>query len=124
MKIKKLEAWPVTMPLSEPYSIAYETYTEATNIFVRMETDTGVSGYGCAAPDEEVTGETSETVMQAITNVVEPLITGMEPFRHAKIMALLKDKIPAQKTACAAIDMALYDIIGKAANLPLWKMLG
>jgi L-alanine-DL-glutamate epimerase-like enolase superfamily enzyme len=51
MKIKPLEAWPVTVRLSEPCTISYETIESTTNIFIRLETDQGIVGYGCAAPD-------------------------------------------------------------------------
>ena len=53
-KISRLEAWPVTMRLAEPYAIAYERVEAVTNIFVRIITEEGVVGYGCAAPDAVV----------------------------------------------------------------------
>ena len=56
MKITRVEVWPVEMGLAEPYSIAYESVTSATNVFVRVDTNRGVVGYGCAAPDAQVTG--------------------------------------------------------------------
>ena len=46
MKIKNSEIWPVTMPFEEPYTIAYETIDSATNIFLRITTNTGLSGLG------------------------------------------------------------------------------
>ena len=49
MKITRLEMWPVTMPLTEPYRIAYEQVASTTNVFLRVETDKGFLGYGCAA---------------------------------------------------------------------------
>ena len=67
MKITSLECWPVTMRLEEPYTIAYEHVEETTNIFVRINTDAGVLGFGCAAPDEAVTGETPDSVLDALS---------------------------------------------------------
>ena len=66
MRIIKAEAWPVTMKLREPYRVAYETYDQAVNVFFRIETNTGLWGFGCAAPDEHVTGETPEKVRAAM----------------------------------------------------------
>ena len=71
MRITRITAWPVEMKLAEPYSIAYETTDCAVNVFVRMETNGPISGYGCAAPDLEVTGESAESVEKALGEIVE-----------------------------------------------------
>ena len=60
MRIKTVEIRVLRMKLREPYTIAYETIYEATNLLLRLDTDHGIKGYGCAAPDLEVTGETPD----------------------------------------------------------------
>ena len=55
MKIIHIEAWPVPMTLTEPYTIAYETLSATTNVFLRMETSTGIVGFGYGAPDQQPT---------------------------------------------------------------------
>jgi L-alanine-DL-glutamate epimerase-like enolase superfamily enzyme len=60
MKITRVEAWPVHSRLDEPYTISYETIDSTTNILLRLETNRGILGYGCAAPDKHITGETLE----------------------------------------------------------------
>ena len=65
------------MRLKEPYTIAYEHIDEATNVFVRIDTDSGVRGYGCAAPDEAVTGETSYGAVETLTQIGEDLLEGI-----------------------------------------------
>jgi len=123
MKITRIEVWPVTMRLAESYSIAYETVEAAANIFIRVETDTGINGYGCAAPSERVTGETVADLLQA-SNAVAPAIRGADPLRSAMLMERLKPHLRRQPSLLAAVDMALFDILGKAASLPIWKLLG
>jgi L-alanine-DL-glutamate epimerase-like enolase superfamily enzyme len=124
MKISALEIWSVTMKLAEPYKIAYEKVASATNVFLRIETDNHVVGYGCAAPDFQVTGETPDSVSNTLKNIVEPAIKGSDPLRTSMILEKLKPLMKGQPSVLAAVDMALYDILGKACNLPLWRLLG
>src|SRR5436309_16127382 len=113
MKITNMEAWAVNMPLTEPYTIAYETVVTAVNVFLRVETNKGITGYGCAAPDEPVTGESPASVLTSLNEIVKPGIVGADPIRMTKLMEMLKPKLRFAPTALAALDMALYDILGK-----------
>lgn len=124
MKIIKTEAWVVEMPLKQAYTIAYETIDHASNVFLRLETNTGLIGYGCAAPDLQVTGETPAGVMLAVENVIAPTLANSDPLRSAMLLERLKSTLLNQPSVLAAVDMALYDLLGKVASLPLWKLLG
>lgn len=124
MRITRIEGWLVSMPLSEPYTIAYETVCHADNIFLRMETNRGITGYGCAAPDLHVTGETPTGVLQAIEGTIASAALGSDPLRHALLMERLKPMLKKQPSVLAAVDMALFDILGKVAKVPIWKLLG
>ncbi len=124
MKIRDIESWPVSMKLSEPYTIAYETIDCATNIFLRIVTDKGINGFGCAAPDLQVTGETPESVLGSLRDIIIPAIKGSDPLRTAMLLERLAIPLQSQPSALAAVDMALHDILGKACGLPLWKVLG
>lgn len=124
MKITHIEAWSVTMPLSEPYTIAYETVTSTTNVFLSLHTSKHIVGYGCAAPDKAVTAETAGTALTAVHSIAIPQLRGKDPLRLIKRMESLKESLKAYPSVLAAIDMALYDILGKTAGLPLWKILG
>jgi L-alanine-DL-glutamate epimerase-like enolase superfamily enzyme len=124
MKITKVEAWRVTMPLAEPYTIAYETVHETTNVFLRLETNQGINGYGCAAPDEQITEETADSVLRAIEDEVKPAIINSDPLRPAMLLERVKPPLRGQSSVLAALDMALFDILGKSSNLPLWRLLG
>jgi L-alanine-DL-glutamate epimerase-like enolase superfamily enzyme len=124
MKIKRIEAWPVVMKLAEPYTIAYETVSTAANVFLRLETSSGIIGYGCGAPDLSVTGETVDTVMAACQDVIVPAFKGSDPLRPAMLMTRIRKPLKAHPSAMAMADMALFDVMGKAAGLPLYKLLG
>jgi L-alanine-DL-glutamate epimerase-like enolase superfamily enzyme len=124
MKITRIEAWPVEMKLAEPYTIAYETVDSATNVFVRMETSQAITGYGCAAPDQKITGETPESVLKAISDVADSELKGADPLRYARVIERLKEILKDQPSAIAVVDMAVHDILGKVGRVPLWKLLG
>ena len=124
MKIVKIETWPVSMKLDEPYAIAYEKVDKITNIFVRIETDKGINGFGCAAPDKNITGESPDSVTFAIEEKLKPLLTGSDPLRTALAVESLRTYLRANTSAIAAVDIALFDILGKSCNLPLWVLLG
>jgi L-alanine-DL-glutamate epimerase-like enolase superfamily enzyme len=124
MRISAVDTWTVSFRLTEPYTIAYETIDKVDNVFMRIETDKGPVGFGCAAPDEVVTGETAATVESAVRETIEPVIRGSDPLRIAKIMEQLRVPLASQPSARALVDMALHDILGKQAGLPLWQLLG
>eukprot|EP00913_Durusdinium_trenchii_P008994 g8460.t1 len=124
LKITRIECWPVEMSLVEPYKIAYETVEHTTNVYLRISTDAGISGLGCAAPDEHVTGESAETVMRALNDIVEPVARGADPMRTVFLLETLRKELKGQPSAKAALDQALHDLLGKQAGLPVWKLLG
>jgi L-alanine-DL-glutamate epimerase-like enolase superfamily enzyme len=124
MRVTKVEAWPVTLTLGEPYTIAYETVSETTNVFLRMETNQGITGYGCAAPDLAVTGETPKSVLDLCEFTIAPTLMRTDPLRSALQLSRLKPHLQGHPSAMAMVDMALYDILGKSTGLPLYKILG
>lgn len=124
MRITGLEAWPHEMRLAEPYAIAHEEFDRAENVFLRLLTDTGPVGLGCAGPDFGVTGENAQTVMAAIDGVVRERVLGLDPLRTLHVLDALEEPLAGQPSALAAVDMALHDLLARVAGLPLWVLLG
>ncbi len=124
MKITSLSVWTVQMKLAEPYTIAYESIESVENVFVRIETDGPVVGFGCAAPDMAVTGETPASVVDVLDGVARPELLRADPRRVSRLRERLRRPLEAHPAALAAVDMALYDILGKVAGLPLYLLLG
>ncbi|MCB0742334.1 MAG: dipeptide epimerase [Ignavibacteriae bacterium] len=124
MKIASIETWSHKMKLSSPYTIAYETIDSTVNVFTKITTNKGTVGFGCAAPDLEVTDETEESVITSCNDIIEPLLKGSDALRYSYQLNKLSEPLKKHPSAMAMIDMALFDIMGKEANMPIYKMLG
>lgn len=123
MKLARAELWVVELKV-EPYTIAYETISHVTNVFLRLETKTGLHGFGCAAPDAAITGETAQTVTDAFHGRMLPILERVDLLRYGSILFTLRDLIKTDPAAMAMIDMALLDLLGKTAQLPLYRLFG
>jgi len=123
MRIRSIEVYPVVLRYHEPFKIALGTEFESRNVIVKIYTDSDVFGIGEASPFEKVTHETPQTVMQTLEKIAPKLI-GMCPLRIEKTVETMDQAIAENPSAKAAIDMALYDILGKTAGQPLFKLIG
>src|SRR5262245_53638141 len=101
MRITAVEAWRVDMRLEEPYTIAYETVSEVTNVFVRVVTNRRVVGHGCAAPDEQLTGETAAGALAALTGPVATELRGSDPMRRTLLLEQLREPLRGQPSVLA-----------------------
>jgi L-alanine-DL-glutamate epimerase-like enolase superfamily enzyme len=124
MKITDIETYAVEMKLEEPYATAYENVDSATNVFLCVKTQNNVVGFGCAAPDPYITGETVTRVLDVCEGCIRPYLVGKDPLRIALHMNRLKALIPGKHSALAMVDMALHDILGIQSGLPLYRLLG
>ena len=123
MLIKSIDAIPRKLKLKEPFTIANETVEFGENVFLKIETDSDFIGWGCATPDS-VTGETIETVLTCFHEKMKNLLIGQDPLRVHYLNELIEEKIRGNQSLKAGINMGFYDILGKKANLPLFKLLG
>ncbi|MDI6839357.1 MAG: dipeptide epimerase [bacterium] len=124
MNITNLITNPVTILLKQPFKIALGTDVTYDGVIVKIETDAGIFGLGEASPSATVTGETQGTVIDVIENKIRPTIIGKNPILIENIMAEIDSIILHNSSAKCAIDIALHDILGKYAHLPLKNLLG
>jgi L-alanine-DL-glutamate epimerase-like enolase superfamily enzyme len=96
-------------------------------ILCRVNTDEGISGYGEAG----IAIAVGATAAYALIKDLAPMVVGMNPLYHEVIWEkLFKQSFWAQgngavfMSAISAIDIALWDIKGKAAKMPLYQLLG
>jgi L-alanine-DL-glutamate epimerase-like enolase superfamily enzyme len=124
MKITNVSYERLDLKLSEPYTIAYETVSKTVNFILKIETDKGFVGYGCAAPDKVVTRETPEDVEQDILDVIIPYLKGMNVFMSSEVLEGLKLLLKQKSSALAMVDIALLDIAARKLEIPLYQFLG
>ena len=92
-------------------------------IIIRIDTDSGISGYGEAAPWAVFSG-TTEAGVAVLANYFWPEVKGQKVADIPKIMKACDRAAVGHPEAKAAIEMALYDIVGKASDLPIYQLLG
>jgi o-succinylbenzoate synthase len=124
MKIKSVEIYGISLPLVQPFVIAYDTYYEMPSIIVKVETEEGIAGYGEAVPDEHVTGETYQSTIEVLKSHLAPVLIGENPFAIERIHDKMNAKIYGVPAAKAALDIACYDLMGKQSGQPLYRLLG
>jgi muconate cycloisomerase len=123
MKIKHIEPIAVSLPMKKPVIMAGEEVTRADNVLVRVESDTGVVGWGEAASAPTMTGETVESMMAAIHYLV-PVVEGRAAEDIAGTLTAMTNRMYANNAAKAAIEIALHDLVGRATGQPVHALLG
>lgn len=106
-----------------PLRISRGTTAQSTNIWVRLEQQ-GVEGWGEASPFSisPENSQTTEIILAALEKVI-PELEPITPWERQKVEeVLLEADIPS--AARAAIDLALYDWLGKKLGMPLWRIWG
>ena len=107
-----------------PIKMARQLVDKALTILVRIQTDEGISGFGETATAIAFSGETLGSLKYAIDKHVAPALIGMNPFDIALINLTMDKMMMHNQGAKAAVDIALYDIVGKALGVPVYKLLG
>lgn len=110
------------VPLHTPFAISSETTTITDNLWVRLLLDDGTEGWGEAAPSPTLMGETARTA-EAALNEAKSLLLG-NPAQWRLCVQTLHQNLGAQKSACAAIEVALLDALAKRKGIPLWHWFG
>ena len=123
MKIKSIEPFAASLPMKKPVTMAGETVTRADNVFVRIETDSGVVGWGEAASAPTMTGETTASMMAAIIHM-RPGLIGRAADDFPALSAAMNDAMFGNSGAKAAIEMASHDAVARAAGRPLYTLFG
>jgi muconate cycloisomerase len=123
VKIKTIEPIALSLPMRKPVIMAGEEIRRADNVLVRIEADNGVVGWGEAAAAPVMTGDTLESIVSAV-HYLEPALRGREGADIAGALVAMDGRMYGNLGAKAAIEIALHDLAGRAANKPVHALLG
>lgn len=124
MKIAKLEFIPLSIPYTHREVSSQVNRDGVSDILVKATTDDGLVGWG-----ESCSGANIESVEQTL-KAMQPFVLGQSPWSSELIRNELWHKgiwmfrKPTASFAYAGIDMALWDICGRACNQPLYNLFG
>jgi L-alanine-DL-glutamate epimerase-like enolase superfamily enzyme len=93
-------------------------------VFVRIDTDENFFGIGVASSSTYVSGDTAAQQLQLLDHLLGPAIIGADPFDIEAITHEMDILVKGNERTKAAIDLALYDLMGKKLGLPANRLLG
>src|SRR3989339_1873627 len=118
MKITKVTATAVNVPLTAPIRWSWGVRRETTRLIIQIETDEGITGIG----------ETMGRVGAENVHYEAKKIIGENPFNIERIIAFFRPRPYffgyAGHGLIAGIEMACWDIMGKALGKPVYELLG
>lgn len=121
--ITKIEVILLSLPFARPFKIALAVMDSAQHIIIRLHDSDGLVGVGEGVPARFVTGEAPETAFEA-AKLYARLLVGKKPLEiEARLSEMERFMLKNPATRCA-FDLALYDLLAKHANLPLYALLG
>jgi L-Ala-D/L-Glu epimerase len=126
MKITHIETYPVRVPIKPERRMisALGRHVESKYLLVRVLTDSGLEGAGEATVTPRWSGETAWGAEALIQRVFAPHVIGCDPFDVAEIDRRMDAAAIHNWFAKSAIEMACWDIRGKAENKPVYELLG
>jgi L-alanine-DL-glutamate epimerase-like enolase superfamily enzyme len=127
MRITGIEIIPLTISFKGQIKESFGTVgLREDDVIIRLHTDEGITGLGEGATlGPFYCGESQETVMGIIGHHLFPkVLEGKNPFDVDPIHYQMDKVVYANTVAKAAVDFALYDIMGKALNVPVYNLLG
>jgi D-galactarolactone cycloisomerase len=132
VKITSLQVYILRAPdTGRPHWVSHFIVPKANEILVRMKTDAGVEGIGIATSYTPI-----QAAIQAFKSGIGELVLGADPLApeqlYQRLFALTWQRLAHEKgwsreaivRISAAVDIAAWDIVGKAAGLPLYRLFG
>ena len=126
MIIKQISTAIVEVPTQRPHKLSLVTFKKISYVIVRILTDQGIEGLGEAAilGGPAWSEESLESVKSMIDIYLSPILLKENPMDIERLRAKMDLHYRGNYFAKAAVEMALFDIVGKAYDLPAYQLLG
>lgn len=123
LKVCKVDTFSISIPFLRPHKISLGVAEGREVLVVRIKTDNGLIGIGEAIAHPAFSGEALET-LQGGVNCLSECVIGENPLQLNKINAVMDAKLYGNYGAKGAIEMALFDVVGKYFETPVYNLLG
>lgn len=124
MQITRAVVTPVELKLRQPVRMAHFPQIQQVGVvFVRLETRQGQNAWGCAVAHPDLTGQDMRAVLSACQECAA-LAPDLNPLNLEFALAQLARAAGNVPAALCAFELALYDLLGLAADMPLYRLLG
>jgi L-alanine-DL-glutamate epimerase-like enolase superfamily enzyme len=127
LTIREIETIPIRVPLRQVYRGSYYQMTHRATIVTRIHTDEGVTGEAFTGDEDHINGQ----IERAIRREIAPRLIGQDALAVERCRELARpstfDILRDRRiglVACAAVDGAIRDTVGKAVGQPLWRSWG
>lgn len=126
MKITRVETIPIRVPIRPQFMIRAARGSHAASPFllVKIHTTDGLVGLGEVSCTPRWSGEDQVTAAHIIRQYLAPVIEGEDPRRIERVTLMIEDAVARNYFTKAALEMALWDILGKAEGVPVYQLLG
>jgi L-Ala-D/L-Glu epimerase len=123
MKITRITAGEIEVPLKVPFKTAVRTVTHVHSLVLKVELADGCTGYGEAPATAVITGDTIDS-MRAGLAVLAPQLLGREIGDFNRLLLTVQRGVVHHSSLKAALEMALFDLRAQLLGLPLYALLG
>ena len=126
MKIAEVRVIQADIPVVRPHKMSFTTLEAVNFVFVRLETADGLVGWGEAAclGGPTWSEESSESVVAAIERYLAPSLVGCDATAIEVLARDMARRVQGNPFARAAVEMALWDLNGRALGVPVHRLLG
>ena len=124
MKITEVRLGRISVPLRTPFKTALRSVNSVEDLVVQIVCENGVTGWGEAAPNAAVTGDTPDAIIGALRDYIGPRLIGRDAEDLAGNAETVQRALVHNTSAKAAADIALWDLHGKLLGVPVFRMLG